>query len=426
MNTSTYVGIGFGAIQAGLFLYEAHRSGHFARLVVAEVMPEMVEAIRAAGGTFSINIAHADQVESVTIGPVEVYNPNDPADRAALIEAIANADEIGTAVPGVKFYQGEGENSLHRWLGAGLRRKAQVQGPRAVIYAAENNNYAAELLQKAVMAEIPTGEQADVTERVRFLNTVIGKMSGAAEDATGLSLLPVTPGSNRSWLVEAFNRILITRIDFELPFQRGLDVFVEKPDLLPFEEAKLYGHNAIHAMGAYLARLLDLPTMNRLREHPDVMAFLRDAFLNESGQALIQKHAGVDELFTPSGFAAYADDLLERMTNPFLQDAVERVGRDPARKLGADDRLIGTMRQALHYGIQPRRFGIAAAAAAAALDPSLFNLDASLEPAMDSVWAAAPPAPEERATLLKLITEGRVHLHQWLDGTHPRLAQIQF
>jgi len=356
MNTSTYVGIGFGAIQAGLFLYEAHRSGHFARLVVAEVMPDMVSAIRAAGGTFSINIAHADQVESVhadqvesvTIGPVEVYNPNDPADRAALIEAIANADEIGTAVPGVKFYQGEGENSLHRWLGAGLRRKAQVQGPRAVIYAAENNNYAAELLQKAVMEEIPTGEQADVTERVRFLNTVIGKMSGAAEDAAGLSLLPVTPESNRSWLVEAFNRILITRIDFELPFQRGLDVFVEKPDLLPFEEAKLYGHNAVHAMGAYLARLLDLPTMNRLREHPDVMAFLRDAFLNESGQALIQKHAGVDELFTPSGFAAYADDLLERMTNPFLQDAVERVGRDPARKLGADDRLIGTMRQALH------------------------------------------------------------------------------
>ncbi len=32
----TYVGFGFGAIQAGLFLYEAFQSGNFGRLVVAE------------------------------------------------------------------------------------------------------------------------------------------------------------------------------------------------------------------------------------------------------------------------------------------------------------------------------------------------------------------------------------------------------
>ena len=33
----TFVGFGFGAIQGGLFLYEAFRSGKFGRLVVAEV-----------------------------------------------------------------------------------------------------------------------------------------------------------------------------------------------------------------------------------------------------------------------------------------------------------------------------------------------------------------------------------------------------
>ena len=41
-GTRTYVGFGFGAIQAGLFLYEAYRSGNFARLVVAEVLPDLV------------------------------------------------------------------------------------------------------------------------------------------------------------------------------------------------------------------------------------------------------------------------------------------------------------------------------------------------------------------------------------------------
>ena len=40
--TKTFVGFGFGAIQGGLFLYEAFRSGQFRRLVVAEVVPEVV------------------------------------------------------------------------------------------------------------------------------------------------------------------------------------------------------------------------------------------------------------------------------------------------------------------------------------------------------------------------------------------------
>ena len=48
----TFVGFGFGAIQAGLFAYEAGRSGNFRRLVVAEVMPETVEALRNAQGRY--------------------------------------------------------------------------------------------------------------------------------------------------------------------------------------------------------------------------------------------------------------------------------------------------------------------------------------------------------------------------------------
>lgn len=44
----TFVGIGFGPIQSGLFLLEAHRSGNFDRLVVAEIVPEIVDAVRWA------------------------------------------------------------------------------------------------------------------------------------------------------------------------------------------------------------------------------------------------------------------------------------------------------------------------------------------------------------------------------------------
>ena len=50
----TFVGFGFGAIQGGLFLHEAFRTGCFRRLVVAEVLPAVVQALRKAGGCFAV------------------------------------------------------------------------------------------------------------------------------------------------------------------------------------------------------------------------------------------------------------------------------------------------------------------------------------------------------------------------------------
>jgi mannitol-1-phosphate/altronate dehydrogenase len=79
-------------------------------------------------------------------------------------------------------------------------------------------------------------------------------------------------------------------------------------------------------------------------------------------------------LFTPAGFAAYADDLMVRMVNPWLRDAIDRVIRDARRKLGWNDRLIGTMRLALDAGITPCRFAKGAAAAWALLGGELDDL----------------------------------------------------
>ena len=41
------------------------------------------------------------------------------------------------------------------------------------------------------------------------------------------------------------------------------------------------------------------------------------------------------------------------MVNPFLKDQVARITRDPERKIGWDDRSVGTMRLALSQGIEP-------------------------------------------------------------------------
>src|SRR5262249_8631471 len=149
-------------------------SDAFGRLVVAEVLPHVISEIRAANGQYHVNIAQKDHVERATVGPVSLEDPAVDADRQRLIEAVADAEEIGTTVPSVMYYQSDSPGSLHRILAQGLRRKAAKHGPRAVIYTAENHNQAAEILEAHVMNELAPDERDSVRANVRFLNTVIG------------------------------------------------------------------------------------------------------------------------------------------------------------------------------------------------------------------------------------------------------------
>lgn len=354
----TYVGFGLGPIQIGLFLYEAYRSGNFGRLVTAEVNPDLVSALRRAGGRVRFNIAYQDHLEAVSLEGIEVYDPREPADREELISAVSAADEIGTAVPSVASYTAGGSGSIQRLLAQGLACKAAAGGPPCAVYAAENHNRAAQILAECVHP--PAGAA------VQFVNTVIGKMSQSVPLARGSEargLAPLASGYPQAVLVESFNRILISQVRLPVPYTRGLAVFEEKPDLLPFEEAKLFGHNAIHTLMGCLGACLGIGWAPELSERPAVLAVARDAFVGETGAALCRKYGGSDSLFTPRGMAQCAEDLMARMVNPFLRDRVDRLIRDLPRKLGWEDRFIGAIRLCLSQDSAPERLAFGAAAA---------------------------------------------------------------
>jgi len=363
MADHVFVGFGFGPIQGGLFVNEAFRSGNFRRIVVAEVDGKLVEGIRRSGGEYCVNIAGNSGIEVQRIGGIEIYSSTVEADRVKLLEALSEATEIVTSLPSVKFFESGGASSVAGLIAESFQaRKAK----NTLIYTAENNNHAAEILEEAIQkklgGKLPAG--------VQVLNTVIGKMSQVvvgADAIQSLSVSPMAPGIERAFLVEAFNRILVTRCRLK-GFRPGIAVFMEKEDLLPFEEAKLYGHNAIHALLAYLAALRGYRTMTELKNDAVLMQIGREAFLQESGWALIKKyeHLG-DDLFTKNGYGEYAEDLLDRMTNPYLSDTVDRAARDPVRKLSYTDRIVGTMRLALEFGIEPVNMALGAAAGALVL-----------------------------------------------------------
>jgi len=127
----TFVGFGFGPIQSALFLREASRSGNFSRLVVAEVLADVVRAVRGSGGSYWINIAGRRKVETEQIRGVEMLNPGDPADRERIVSAVSAADEIATCLPGIALFDAGGETSVAGLLAEGLaaRRTTSRSAP---------------------------------------------------------------------------------------------------------------------------------------------------------------------------------------------------------------------------------------------------------------------------------------------------------
>ena len=376
MTEHIFTGFGFGPIQGGLFAREAFQSGNFTRIVVAEIDAQLVDAVRANNGSYYVNVAKADGIEVLKIDNVELLNPNASADKQILLEVLAQSTEITTCLPSVDFYKSGGANSVASLTAEGLKNSTAKE---TIIYTAENHNHAARILEKAV-----TEKAGTLFEKpVQFLNTVIAKMSRVVTDppeaglimtgAAGpaeiaeLKLEPIAPGIDRAFLVEQFNRILVSRTQIS-DFKPGIEVFIEKDNLIPFEEAKLYGHNAMHSLLGFIAAVKGYTRMTELADDQAVMQIGRAASLQECGAALIKKYAHTaDVLFTEAGFRDCAEDLLNRMTNPYLGDTVARVVRDAVRKLAINGRIFGTMQLALEYGIEPRNMALGAMAGIAVL-----------------------------------------------------------
>lgn len=399
-----FVGFGFGAIQGGLFLPEACRSGAFSRLVVSEIDASAVAALRAADGTYSCNVAHADRLETVRVEGVEVLNPLVPEDRVALLAAIAQAAELATALPSYTLYDAGGEASVARLLAEGFAAKSRASfgsGPiPAVVYAAENDARAATRLRQACLAHLPDG----FGDTVQFSETVIAKMCSVVTDPERIAaenLVPVTPDSSRAFLVEAFDQILVEPITSP-GFESGFPAFVPKTDLAPFALTKFLGHNANHALLGYLAREQGLRFMHEAGLRPDLMAYARTAFLEESGPGLRHHFASIaDPLFTEVGFQAYAEDAMTRMVNPYLRDPVDRVTRDPARKLGWEDRLLGSMCLARQAGVTPRRLAQGARLALRFLLQETNRPESQAADTLREIWKDLPE--EQTAPLAELI-----------------------
>lgn len=215
------------------------------------------------------------------------------------------------------------------------RMQARVTRPLDV-FCCENLKNAGSQLERLTFTNIPSKYAREVQDRVSFNAAVSDRIvSGQETDANGR--LTFTADAHGDVLID----MLQMKTDFDvLPPIKGLDNF---PACI---EEKLYVLNSGHAVCAYLGFLKGYKYIHEAMADEVIRRAVVGAML-ESQRALQCKHGRTLH------YAGMIGDILESFQNAALMDTVSRVGRDPIRKLQADDRLVGPAKLAYRYGVEP-------------------------------------------------------------------------
>jgi mannitol-1-phosphate 5-dehydrogenase len=311
------VHFGAGNIGRGFVGLVLHNAGY--ELVFADVAAPLIDALAASTSY---------QVREVGLGAatstVDNYRAiNSATHEADVIAEITTADVVTTAV---------GPNILRfvaPVIAAALAKRDSSRPPLAVM-ACENAINATDVLRNFVVDSIE--DPSDLAMAV-FANTAVDRIVPGQSETAGLDVT-----------VEAFFEWAVERGPF------GMDVpdipeahFVE--DLAPYIERKLFTVNTGHATTAYHGFLAGATSIAEAIAMPTVLAEVR-AVLAETKELLVAKHD-----FEPEVQQDYIETNLARFANEELTDTVERVGRQPLRKLSRRERFVGPAAELAEPGL---------------------------------------------------------------------------
>ncbi len=244
------------------------------------------------------------------------------------IDVIAEADVVTTAVGLVILPR------IAPTIAAAIEKRA-AGGVKAYmnIIACENAIRATSQLKAAVYNILSEEGKAYAEEYVGFADCAVDRIVPPVKSA---NFIDVVVESYYEWDVEK------SGFKGEIPEIPGMTLVDE---LMAYIERKLFTLNTAHCITAYLGKLRGLKTIDEAIADPEIFAIVHAA-MEESGAGLVKKYG-----FNADKHAAYIEKIIGRFKNPYLQDDVTRVGREPLRKLSPTDRLISPLTTAAGYGL---------------------------------------------------------------------------
>lgn len=295
-------------------------------VVFVDVVPELVQLLNERR-SYPIKLAQ-EKPEIVIVNNVRAVNG---LDVGAVAEEIRTADIMCTAV---------GVNVLPKvapTIAAGIKVRADagIEAPVNIIIC-ENLQNMGSFLRGEVAKALPDRYHAYLDAKIGFVESVVGRMVPVQKHDDDPLLV----------LVEPYKHLPVAKagIKGEFPDIVGVE---PRENFQAFVDRKLFAHNAGHAAAAYFGYLKGYEFIYQAMRDDRINAAVR-AVLGETGRALIAKHG-----FDSAEHRAHVEDLLTRFANVALGDQVARVGGDPMRKLGPEDRLVGAAKLVWENGEFP-------------------------------------------------------------------------
>lgn len=264
------------------------------------------------------------------------------SDVDKVAEAIADADAVFTSVGGKNL------GDLIPLLTKGIEEKAK-KGGNLNIVTCENWKLPATILKNGVEGMISEDAKEYFHAHVGMTEAVIMR-SAIESPAELLKQDPLIVNVQDFWELP----VDASRIVGELPNIQGLKLI---PEFTGFLERKFYTYNAANGTTSYLGALLGFEKIADAAHDERILKIL-DGVYQETAQALSKKHH-----FPLDEQLAFTLTSKRKLQDYTIVDFIERNARDPLRKLGKDDRLVGSARLVLEYGIRPDNLCIAIAAA---------------------------------------------------------------
>lgn len=271
-----------------------------------------------------------------------VYAVDANSDQA--VQEIAECDIMATSV-GVNALPYIVDN-----IAKGIRMRMSMGSKPLDIILAENLIDVDARMRQMIYEKLNPEEQKWAEQHLGLVEASIGRMvPPLTEEEREKSPLLIA--------VEPYSELPVDSLGFKGPIP---DLVGLKP-FTPFDfyiKRKLFLHNMGHAICAYLGWE---------KQYQYISEAIRDQVIyNKTKSAMeliVQALAKEYPQIPVKEIEANKDDLLYRFHNRALKDTIERVAKDPIRKLQPNDRLVGAARYCLDSGIRPDEIveGIAAA-----------------------------------------------------------------
>ncbi|KAI9722484.1 MAG: hypothetical protein M1828_004731 [Chrysothrix sp. TS-e1954] len=313
MSSKKAIHFGGGNIGRGFVAEFLHKSGY--EVVFVDVVDKLIEQIQNTP-SYKVTEIGAEGETTFTIDNYRAINSKH--NESDVVHEIATGDVVTCAVgPNILKF-------IAPVIAKGIdARKSDT--PLAVI-ACENAIGATDTLAGFIKEKLESTPEGLLPEKARFANSAIDRIVPGQDPDAGLNVK-----------IEKFYEWCVDASPFKSApgSQPKIDGVHFVDDLVPYIERKLYTVNTSHATAAYYGHNRGKRTIHEAMADKEIKAAVHEA-LEETAHLIVNKHG-----ITKSDQEDYVDNIVTRISNPHLEDVVERVGRAPLRKLSRKERFIG-------------------------------------------------------------------------------------